>query len=565
MSKDEPTGLFSRMAKFVRGPASNWGDVETPETRVDSQYSKQVLKEMLERRRSNDFVRKREFDLLRKIRQKNAAAGSQPGGLRPSIFEVSQASRPMERANTLRKIDEIEAQMSQQWWRTKHGSVEMSMPPESGLPASDFGGVETQPGGLDEAYLDTKRESRRRVEASRSSQNTVVQRPESGRGGVSSTRDFPPTGFGASSFAAVDVAEYAHDPELEEAAIRFANGDTAGAEGCLLDAVGPTGNREGQVEVWFALFDLYRATGQLDRFESVGLDYANRFNQSAPMWFSMPDQVGKMETTTAFSKSALTWDSPAALRPAVVAMLNAAMSKNAPPWSIGWSKLTSIDEAALVPLSQIMSAWVRQPVQLQFSGAVALERLLAQHTPSGDRSVNEAWWKLRLEFLRVIHRPDEFETVALDYCVTYEVSPPSWEKAVCACKLMDGLDTDGVGKSIVGESSMDSIPSTPDGSFGDTQLNVTLGSVELAGVVVDDAADALAKLDARLKGAEIMVISCARLIRVDFSAAGAILNWITTQQAAGRQVQFTELHRLIAAFFNVIGINEYAKLRTRRD
>ena len=49
------------------------------------------------------------------------------------------------------------------------------------------------------------------------------------------------TGFSASKLFAIDVEEFAHDPELEEAAIRFANGDDAGAEAGLLRSAGPEG------------------------------------------------------------------------------------------------------------------------------------------------------------------------------------------------------------------------------------------------------------------------------------------------------------------------------------
>jgi ABC-type transporter Mla MlaB component len=66
-------------------------------------------------------------------------------------------------------------------------------------------------------------------------------------------------------------------------------------------------------------------------------------------------------------------------------------------------------------------------------------------------------------------------------------------------------------------------------------------------------------------GADIMMISCAKLIRVDFSAAGALLNWVSAHQSEGRAVQFSEVNRLVAAFFNVIGITEYAKVTTRSD
>jgi ABC-type transporter Mla MlaB component len=62
--------------------------------------------------------------------------------------------------------------------------------------------------------------------------------------------------------------------------------------------------------------------------------------------------------------------------------------------------------------------------------------------------------------------------------------------------------------------------------------------VELAGQILGDATEALHKLESRLQGADVMVISCARLIRIDFSAAGTLLNWVTARQAEGRQVQF---------------------------
>jgi ABC-type transporter Mla MlaB component len=72
-------------------------------------------------------------------------------------------------------------------------------------------------------------------------------------------------------------------------------------------------------------------------------------------------------------------------------------------------------------------------------------------------------------------------------------------------------------------------------------------------------------LESKLMGADVMVISCARLMRIDFSAAGTLLNWVTARQAEGRQVQFVEVHRLVAAFFNVIGISEHARVIPRQD
>jgi ABC-type transporter Mla MlaB component len=92
-----------------------------------------------------------------------------------------------------------------------------------------------------------------------------------------------------------------------------------------------------------------------------------------------------------------------------------------------------------------------------------------------------------------------------------------------------------------------------------------VASVELAGQILGDGQEAIEMLDGRLAGADVMVISCARLIRIDFTAAGTLLNWASARQAEGRQLQFTEVHRLVAAFFNVIGISEHARVIARRD
>jgi ABC-type transporter Mla MlaB component len=389
----------------------------------------------------------------------------------------------------------------------------------------------------------------------------------------------PSSTFSASKLFAIDVdEEFAHDPELEEASIRFANGDDAGAEAGLLEVLGPTGPRLNHDETWLTLFDLYRATGRQDRFETAAIDFAGRFGRSAPQWFSMPEVVGRMGAPAAAAAGAAApnapiadWTSPASFGIQTLAAMNAGLGKAAQPWRLSWAKLATIQEAAVEPLTRLFTQWAAQPVQLRFIGADALEKVLKDATPSGDRGVSPGWWKLRMEVLRVMHRPDEFELVALDYCVTYEVSPPSWDSARCEYKPLQADGTYAGGHTIIGDAFRDSVSSTLTAGYGDTQMNsqnsqmTNVSTVELAGQILGDATEALDLLEAKMGGADVMVISCARLIRIDFSAAGTLLNWVTARQAEGRQVQFVEVHRLVAAFFNVIGISEHARVVPRHD
>jgi hypothetical protein len=87
--------------------------------------------------------------------------------------------------------------------------------------------------------------------------------------------------------------------------------------------------------------------------------------------------------------------------------------------------------------------------------------------------------------------------------------------------------------------------------------------MELRGAVLGDATQALATLDASRDGGPRIAVSCRSLLRVDFSAAGSILNWVAQRESEGHLVQFQDVHRLVAAFFNVIGINEHARVVPR--
>ncbi len=70
-------------------------------------------------------------------------------------------------------------------------------------------------------------------------------------------------------------------------------------------------------------------------------------------------------------------------------------------------------------------------------------------------------------------------------------------------------------------------------------------------------------MEAELGPASIVNVSCGRLIRVDFIAAGDLLNWVLARRSENRAVSFLESHRLIALFFGAMGINEHAKVKVR--
>lgn len=599
-TKDDRPGLLSKVAMFVRNPTKDWSELDRAEPEQESGYDKQALKAMIERKRQNDFVRKREFDQLRKLRNRDPSAAAALA--RPSFFQTSIPTDPDGRAVTLKKIDEIEAQMSKQWWKGKQDaaaaangvsavavagasadvSLSMQQHPRSAptVPvtlASHFDATESSdlvsspPSEELSEYAPTEMGGGMPLPMSSHVPLHAVPRTPMPMPpvGVGLTGDeYSDLSFSTSKLFAIEVDDMATDPELEEAAIRFANGDDGGAESGLLMALrGHALVPEVALSWAAALLDLYRATNNRERFDWAVVEFAQWWGNAIPSWESLPNAaqgaVGATYSAPVASASSdapvdAIWNSPAELTVRAMEDLRDAMSFQPPPWVIGWSRLTRIDPQAMPLLGGLFGSLCDEPVALCFSGADSLAQALRSVTPSGDRGVDADWWGVRLNALRAMEMLDEFELVALDYCVTYEVSPPAWEPARCTYSAV------GTGTASAGRSD-------PSGGRGfEAAATVPMGLdqpqsavLELRGDVLGDATQALAGLDAAREEGGRIAVSCRYLTRVDFSAAGSILNWVAMRESEGCLVQFQDVHRLVAAFFNVIGINEHARVIPR--
>ncbi len=74
-------------------------------------------------------IRKREFDKLRALRQNEILNDDKP---KQRFFHTSMLTDLSEKTSTIKKIDEIEAQMSMQWWKTDR--LDLNLEEESKKP-----------------------------------------------------------------------------------------------------------------------------------------------------------------------------------------------------------------------------------------------------------------------------------------------------------------------------------------------------------------------------------------------------------------------------------------------
>ena len=599
MAKDETksNGLLSKVVRFVRHPMVNWSDLDNlnADNEGESQYSKQALKEMIERKRQNDFVRKREFEHLRKLRQAQLAQAqaarpvTAPGALVPSpssFLQTLHNTNPDERAVTLKKIDEIEAQMAQQWWRGKQAADATTMPmrlPEGGNPLPSSFRV-PPPGTAVPMLRDVLPEdssARGRLANLGSTKPfdlpsrapAEVMGMQSMHGETDFVPGFAPTVVSAPAEASMvppSFVRFEHDAGLEEPAFLFANGDVRAAQVELQTLIERRAQDvPGQLPVWLALLDLYRAAGMHSEFDAAGVDFAARFGRSAPQWFAMPQESGGLSTsdggdaTATAAANGFRWQAPAQLTEGNLKALQTTKSRSPAPWTLDWSRLESIDAPAMASLQVLAQQWANEVGPWVFTGADQLLAVAKNLSPSGDNGVDTRWWHMRLALLRMMHMQDDFELAALDYCVTYEVSPPSWVDPVCQF-THDGQQPEALSLELNSQLfAPDTLPPTT--LHANTLWRERAPMFALKGVIEGDALPWLASVQEKAQLGEPICIDCARLVRMDFAAAGSVLNWAATMQSLGHVLQFSQLHQLVAVFFNVVGIQEHAQVMPRRD
>lgn len=532
--------FFRKVVQFVANPTVEWSQLGAGvRDSVENDIDRAELKAMIERKRRNDFVRKREFDMLRKVRREGLTPEQLAALVEASPMgdsEIRMPERDLAPGTGMKaKIDAIEQQM------VGNSTTEGLRRP------SDFRSAPTEPMPL--------RPSEPAANAAGTA--TPAAAPITFKA-LESVPSFAPVP------ALANPAQVAHDPELDEAVIAFANADFVVCEQSLMQLTQAGGGRAHHAETWLALFDLFRATGEAAKFERLALIYAQQFGRSAPQWYSMPQQVAEAAGEDASLHTRIEgpvgWISPEWFDLEQVAALRSQTLQMPLPWVLDWSALKGIDTEAAARLSELFRRWMPQKIDMRWLHGDRLLQCLQEAAPNGVRDADPIFWMLRLDVLRLTNRPDQFDEAAIDYCVTYEMSPPSWEPAECRVRLggASGSTWSAATSAVSGLST----------SFVESRLSEdheagAVCNIDLSGQLVGDINALLSEMKTQMGAASRINVSCLRLIRVDFIAAGDLLNWVLERRAENRLVSFIDAHRLVALFFGAMGINESAAIKIR--
>jgi anti-anti-sigma regulatory factor len=177
---------------------------------------------------------------------------------------------------------------------------------------------------------------------------------------------------------------------------------------------------------------------------------------------------------------------------------------------------------------------------------------------------------LALQALRILGRQQDFDDLGIEYCVTYEVSPPSWEPIDATVRVVSPREPEPA-ESLLAADLLALVPATGPSKPGDAPDESARASLpERAGSGASATNGAfvlqgeLQALRSFASGRGDVVVDCRSLRRMEFVAAGDLLNEVATLRSAGRQVLFVEPNYLVYALMLVMGIHDLAEIRRRK-
>jgi len=536
--------LLSKFTSFLKEMGTGH---ETPDSALEhapQPGSAHALREAptSSRKHQDDAIRSREFTQLRALIQERR---NQSARTAPAVPRLSNSVTPSafeKRTETVADAaDESAPPQLEQWWGTPPGDT-----PAPNVPLS-----------LSEGNGEGKLEG-----ATNLSDLSALAPASPPAGSSEGDFDLDFTALLSDNSPTPGPAEELGDVRLRQAATCFSEGDFNGAEDHIMAALAtPNLNPEAVEMLSFSLFDIYRATGQKDHFEAAALDYAERNGRSPAEWYALPALLAALDQPANSDSPPLAqdkgksphgqavWTCPAQLDADALRGFNGSPAKPDMPQTIAWSGLQRIAISA----APVLSSWIRYcckaPLTLHWSGTETLLAAIAAHTHGAAEREDAIWWQMHMDLLCILQRPDDFETLALDYCVAFEVSPPSWENS----------------PSLLSGQTPPPATSTAVSINGTEPLAKDAIHRALSGALIGANDPGIKALFAANAGIPFVSVSCALLLRVDTQAMEALLQWARAMQTQGTRVSFTQVPRLVLVSMLMHGLDDYATLATRAN
>ena len=324
---------------------------------------------------------------------------------------------------------------------------------------------------------------------------------------------------------------------IEEAAILFANEQNSLVESMLTEAIDTTAPQESTPTAWGMLFDLYQVTDRQIAFENLSIKYASRFETSPPPWIARTGIRTVTSTVPARTRAsvALSGKLDGTFQKQLDRIQKLGESNSL--LQLDLTQVAAVNFEGCALLLATLEKLREMTCGVSLVNATEFAQKIRSTVEVGRRDDSEAPWLLLLEILQLQGRQQDFEDTSIDYCVTFEVSPPAFIPS---------------GTTLADHEATAISAGVPVNVFRMPAL--ILGKTDVVGTILQFA-----------RQHNHAIFDCSDLVRVDFSAAGQLLTGLTPLARDDRIIEMRNLNQLVIALFNVMGLQAIVRILPRKE
>jgi anti-anti-sigma regulatory factor len=324
---------------------------------------------------------------------------------------------------------------------------------------------------------------------------------------------------------------------VEEAAIYYANNLVDQASATLLHAIhDPLESRD--IQPWLMLFDLYQLSGMKQPFEDLALEFVVKFERSAPVWMDTQQAAEPKPAARTESGNYFAFTGPLSAASAAQFQQLQAVAGKSGSIRLDLSKVQGVDGAGSKLLLEALQGLARAGVRIQYSGAGVLTEKVREAVKAGGNDAARNHWLLLLELYQLQGKLAEFEDLAVEYAVTFEVSPPSWVEMPGAAPVEEGsLPPEQAGERA---AAADSFP--------------------LKGVICGTCEQRMKALVQYAAARPEVRIDMSGVSRVEFVSVGMVLNTMIELNSGGKRVLIEGANEMVSALLGVMGVGQFATI-----
>lgn len=329
---------------------------------------------------------------------------------------------------------------------------------------------------------------------------------------------------------------------VEEAAILYASDHAEQAAGLLLDFIRNYPDQQ-EIHPWMMLFDIYQIQGEKQLFDELALEFVVKFERSAPIWDAakVPGAKARKPQATPASEGyvALTGMLKGDQESLFQNMVQTA--QKGAGLRIDFTRLEGLDASGSKRLVETMQGLKKSGKKVVPVSTAHLTDLLKGMIGQGGEE-ESAHWQLLLNLYQCQGMEAEFEDLAVEYAVTFEVSPPSWEPMPQCKQTVTVAET----------QSLAVVAPHDDDAF------------YLSGVISAASESQFQELTRFAAGHDEICLDMSDVPRVDFVCVGNFVGMLAGLSSSGKKVLIRNANEMIRALFSVMGVDQFSTILRRR-